>query len=53
MLSEHTYTILKIVEINGIRLINLRNPWGVFEWSGDYSKNSDKWNEDLLKKLNP
>ena len=22
----------------------MRNPWGKFEWNGDWGDNSDKWN---------
>jgi hypothetical protein len=28
-----------------VRLVQLRNPWGTFEWNGDWSDKSDKWKE--------
>jgi hypothetical protein len=44
IVKGHAYTILKVVdaEDNG-RLVKLRNPWGTFEWTGDWSDTSDKW----------
>ena len=48
----HAYTVLGIHEINGERVIRLRNPWGSGEFSGDWSDYSSKWNEDLKKKYN-
>ena len=32
LLPGHCYNILKVVEINGQKVINLRNPWGMFDW---------------------
>jgi len=33
---------------DGPRLIELRNPWGYWEWTGDWSDGSDLWT-DVLK----
>ncbi len=40
-------------EINDktIRLLKIRNPWGNFEWNGDYSDKSDKWTKDLKEQV--
>jgi hypothetical protein len=27
----------------------MRNPWGGFEWDGDWSDNSNKWTEETIK----
>ena len=35
--SFHVYTILSTHDVEGKRLIKIRNPWGRFEWKGDYS----------------
>lgn len=31
----HAYSLLRIVEHRGVQLVQLRNPWGNFEWTGD------------------
>lgn len=48
----HTYTIKQVINIKGFRLLNLRNPWGSFEWKGDWSDHSKLWNKhsDIAKK---
>ena len=28
-----------------VKILQLRNPWGHFEWTGDWSDNSDCWTE--------
>jgi len=50
----HAYSILKVKETkHGIWLLNIWNPWGEFEWDGDYSDLSDKWTPQLLQEINP
>ena len=46
----HAYTVLGVLEINNEKVIKLRNPWGNFEFSGDWSDYSNKWTEELKKK---
>ncbi|KAK8840135.1 hypothetical protein M9Y10_031073 [Tritrichomonas musculus] len=48
----HAYTILQVVEIFGNKLIQLRNPWGNGEWTGDWSDKSPKWTQKLKSALN-
>ena len=49
------YAILqaKTVEVNGEshNLINLYNPFGYFEWKGDWNDDSDKWTNELKEEL--
>lgn len=33
----HCYAIIQMVEIEGYRLIQLRNPWGHVSWKGRFS----------------
>ena len=52
----HAYSILDVKHYtqNGydLKLVLLRNPWGKYEWKGDYSDNSSKWNDELKKFFN-
>lgn len=54
--SGHAYSLLKAVEINTeskgvVRLIQIRNPWGAYEWNGDWSDHSELWTPELRLKL--
>lgn len=50
----HAYSILKVIETSSkIKLINLRNPWGQFEWDGDFCDNSPSWTKSLLEEIKP
>jgi calpain-15 len=40
---SHAYSVLELREALGLRLLKLRNPWGSFEWNGDWSDNSRLW----------
>ena len=47
----HAYSLLRAKEVldRGLktRLVELRNPWGEGEWTGDWSDNSSKWTKQL------
>ena len=51
IVSGHAYSILDAREVNTIlgkeRLLQIRNPWGKFEWKGDWGDSSDKWTDEL------
>lgn len=47
----HAYTVLRVVEVQGNKLIQLRNPWGNTEWKGDWSDDSKKWTPRLRNEL--
>lgn len=49
----HAYSLLDVYEIQGIRLLKLRNPWGQGDWTGDWCPTSDKWTDDLRAQLKP
>lgn len=56
LIGFHSYGILDVREINTYegqeRLIKLRNPWGNFEWTGDWSDQSPNWTEEIKHELN-
>ncbi|KAG0230208.1 hypothetical protein B0O80DRAFT_451534 [Mortierella sp. GBAus27b] len=51
--SGHAYSVLRVAEFHGHRLVHIRNPWGAIEWTGDWSDGSERWkNEaDAIKTL--
>lgn len=52
IVSQHAYAILDAQVVNSSeKIIKLRNPWGQFEWSGDWSDKSSKWTPQLKKQL--
>ncbi len=53
LIKEHAYSIIRLLEVKGEKLVNLRNPWGVFEWTGDWSIDSPLWSEELIDKVDP
>jgi len=51
IVQGHAFSILKLAEVDGNKLMQIRNPWGRGEWKGDWSDNSSKWttrNRNLL-----
>ena len=44
----HAYSVLKVCETGGFKLLCLRNPWGSFEWKGDWSDSSPLWRKHPL-----
>eukprot|EP01084_Bolivina_argentea_P151301 264109_1 len=57
IVSGHAYTIKYIYSSNDFeyKLLNLRNPWGSFEWNGKWSDNDiDTWtkHKNIAEKVN-
>lgn len=44
----HEYALLKVVQVRGVRLLQLRNPWGSGEWRGRWSSGSAEWKNIVL-----
>lgn len=34
-------------------MLNIRNPWGTFEWDGDWSDDSKLWTKELKDEIKP
>lgn len=54
LIGNHSYGILDVRDIikkdkSKDKLIRLRNPWGDFEWKGDWSDDSELWTPELKK----
>merc|ERR1719446_1387983 len=44
MVDGHAYSVIVVQEVDEHRLLCIRNPWGTFEWPGDWSDGSEMWN---------
>ena len=53
LVPGHAYTVIKAKSANGNRLVNIRNPWGSFEWNGDWSDNSPLWTPEMVQAIRP
>ena len=56
IVQGHAYSILDVQEVidsrgRRARLLQIRNPWGQFEWKGDFSDNSPLWTNEYKTKL--
>jgi hypothetical protein len=51
IMELHAYSVMRAVEIDGERLVLLKNPWGKGEWNGPWSDGSKEWTPEWLKKL--
>ena len=50
IVQGHAYSILDVYEIEGNKLIQLRNPWGdATEWKGRWGDKSPDWTERRLR----
>ena len=47
LIPGHAYSIIVAKEHKGVKLLNIRNPWGSFEWDGDWADNSQLWTEEM------
>jgi len=49
IVENHAYTVVSVHETEGHKLVRIRNPWGNFEWKGDFSDSSALWTDSLKK----
>ncbi|EAR82559.2 calpain family cysteine protease (macronuclear) [Tetrahymena thermophila SB210] len=51
LISNHAYSILETDEIDGIKILKLKNPWGKTEWNGKWSDQCTlTWTEKLKQR---
>jgi len=50
LLVNHAYSILKCKEVDGVKFLRIRNPWGEGEWNGDWSDKSPLWTDEWRNK---
>ena len=53
LIPGHAYSIIAAKEANGHKLLMMRNPWGDYEWDGDWSDNSPLWTQDIIDIIKP
>lgn len=54
LVGQHSYGLLSAKEVKldqggTAKLVQLRNPWGNFEWTGDWGDSSELWTPSLKK----
>ena len=43
LIAHHAYTLIHCIEVDGFKMLALRNPWGRTEWKGAWSDESEEW----------
>lgn len=52
LVAGHAYSLIQArTTSRGQKLLQLRNPWGSFEWNGDWSDESPLWTDALRAEL--
>jgi calpain-15 len=56
LVGQHAYGLIGVAEVKDPRgqmakIVNLRNPWGKFEWNGDWSDHSPCWTPQARKQV--
>ena len=56
LVAGHAYGLIAAKKVtdqdgNEARLLLLRNPWGKFEWTGNWNDNSESWTPELKEEV--
>ncbi|KAI5665946.1 hypothetical protein M9H77_15799 [Catharanthus roseus] len=52
IVQGHAYSILQVREVDGHKLVQIRNPWASeVEWNGPWSDSSPEWTDRMKHKL--
>lgn len=43
IVQSHAYSVLRVEQVDDVQLVQLRNPWGRKEWTGDWGDDSELW----------
>ena len=49
LLPNHCYAILAVKSVGSYKLLKLRNPWGHYEWKGNWSDESLLWTNEARR----
>lgn len=52
IVNGHAYSVHRAEEIDGKKMLLLRNTWARQEWNGDWSDKSSKWDERMRNLCN-
>jgi len=51
LVPGHAYSIISVHNVQGKRILKIRNPWGYFEWKGAWSDNSPLWTDSIKQEV--
>lgn len=52
IVQGHAYSLLQVKEVDGHKLVQIRNPWAnEVEWNGPWSDSSTEWTDRMKHKL--
>ncbi|KAH8057053.1 protease-like protein [Aureococcus anophagefferens] len=51
LVPGHAYSLIAAREIDGQKLVCLRNPWGKFEWDGAWGDSDPRWTAAMKEKM--
>lgn len=52
LVSTHAFAVINMAEVDGIKLLMLKNPWSHLRWKGNYSEQDSRWTPELQNILN-